>query len=356
MSFLANLTLFSPLLILGLLILVVLEHADALRRGAGLRVPAVGATTSADGGDGDDGGGAEEGERERVEDTKVGEEGEEEEEREEKEREEEEEVEEEEDYEIIQYDSNDGDDDDTAGPSNAAGDSPQQPPQTPPPPPFPPPPPSSRGPPKTRNIGPKKAASLARRDQRRAYNEFQRSQALAEAETKRNLEESLAESVFAEKQRRAVVEEEIAARREKERLDRLEREKEEDRRRKEDLCRLGGAVVGGLKTGRRVWKLSELARCAPGRAEAWVKDALEREGLLGVVHEREEEVIEQEGVSGGMAGTERWQMRMITGKGYYVVVGIGDIKRLFSAIDHSGETGMSWGEMGRKLEDILGLE
>lgn len=359
MFFLENLILFSPLFVLGLLILVVLGHADALRCGAGLRLPpvVVPVTTA----DGDNGEGKEvsqgdmkEGEEEEGEGKaeEEGDQGGEEEVEAEEEVGAEEEIEVgEEDYEIIPYGSSSGDDDNpagTAGPSGRAGNPPNQPQ-------APPQPPPSRVHPKTRNIGPKKAASLARRDQRRAYNEFQRSQALSTAEATRNLEESLAESVFAEKRRRAVVEEEIAERREKERLDRLAREKEEDRRRNNDMCRLRDIIVLGLSTGRRVWRLSELTECVPGRAEAWVMDALEREGLLGVLHEREGEVLEPEGVYGNTC-VKRWQMGMVTGRGYFVVVGMGDIQRLFSALDHSGERGMSWGQMGRELQDILGLE
>ena len=374
MSLLENLILFSPLLVLGLLILVVLEYADKLRYGAGLRVPppmVVAATT----GDGDDGVGkeADEGDMQEVEEAGEGEaeeEGEQEEEEEggaEQEVGAEEEIEvEEEDYEIIPYGSSGGGDDDdggagTAGPSGGAGNPNHQPPPHAAAPPQQPPP--SRVAPRTRNIGPKKAASLARRDQRRAYNEFQRSQALSTAEATRDLERSLAEAVFAEKQRRAVAEEEIAERRERERLDRLEREKEEDRRRSEDMCTLKDVVVRALSTGKkRVWRLSELAECVPGRAEAWVKDALERAGLLGVVV-----VVGQEGgglgssssnsSSGGSStgAQKRWQVGMVTGKGYYVVVGMADIQRLFSALDRSGEKGMSWGQMGREMQDILGL-
>ena len=81
-----------------------------------------------------------------------------------------------------------------------------------------------------RTIGTKKAKSIARRDQRRAYHEFQRSQAeqrrAAEAHGREEREAALA----SEKARRAEEERRIA---EKQRLER-ERKKEEERREAEE--------------------------------------------------------------------------------------------------------------------------
>jgi len=389
MSFLTNLILFSPLLLIGLVILYVLDRAESLRKGAGLVQPEAEVETllpdpenthaELDGGDGGDGGGGDgggDGGGEAVDDqpTATGasegggtgdegarspisgtsgdegfqlvraEESEDLEDEDEEDEEEEREEGEEDGFEIVDH-SGDGDDPGAAGPSNfgTGGNTGDQPPH--------PTPAAPRRIPKTKTVGAKKAASLARRDQRRAYNEFQRSRALAAAEEARLEDEARAEEVFAERQRRAVAEEEIVARREKERIARLEREKEVERAVKEDLAKLRSLVTitgdSGDK-GRKVWKVDGLAG-EIGRSGKWVLEGLEREGLLGVK--------EGECVSGGGGEAEReWEMRMVTGKGYYVIVREGEVGALFKSLDESGEKGMSWTEIGRRLEEVLGLE
>ncbi|KAF2683854.1 hypothetical protein K458DRAFT_443371 [Lentithecium fluviatile CBS 122367] len=104
-----------------------------------------------------------------------------------------------------------------------------------------------RATPANRPIGTKKAKSLARRDQRRAYHEFHRSQAeqrrQAEAEGREEREALLA----AEKARRAEVEREIAEKKRAEverRKDEERREAEEERERRERVVeRVRGEVM-----------------------------------------------------------------------------------------------------------------
>lgn len=369
MSFLTNLILFSPLLFIGLIILAVLDRAESLRKGAGLQPEKEGegqgdvvppsspsqvegeSTTTSTQDDGGGGGGAGEAEEDGAGGARspvsgvsgdegfqiVQGEGEEEEEDVEEEGEEEEE---DGDFEFIDH----GDDHDPApGPATAAaaaGGAPPRPLTTP----------------RTKTVGAKKAASLARRDQRRAYNEFQRTRALAAAETARQEEESRADELFAEKQRRAVAEEEISLRRDRERLARLEREREEERVWRGDLELLKRMVWRGEEGGRKVWKVRDLARGLVGeRSERWVVEGLEREGLLGV-REVEGGGAGEDGGEGGWEGGSEWEMRIVTGKGYYVVVRESEVVRLFESLDESGEKGMSWTEMGRRLEEILALE
>ncbi|RPB29252.1 hypothetical protein L211DRAFT_845241 [Terfezia boudieri ATCC MYA-4762] len=398
MSFLTNLILFSPLLLVGFVILYVLDRAESLRKGAGLVVAEAEAETekeaegeaeallpnvaadstpeerggfgSGDGGDGGVGsdqpaakGEADEVGRAETRSPISGDDGfqlvrgEESEDLDvEEEEQDEDEGEEEDEFEIVDRGRDDDDDPPgAAGPSgsgsgaggggNAGG---QQ--QLPPPPPPPPPPP--RRIPKTKTVGAKKAASLARRDQRRAYNEFHRSRALAAAEEARLEEEARAEEVFAERQRRAVAEEEIVARREKERIARQEREKEIEKAAKEDLGRLRSLVTasGEGNGGRKAWKIEGLAG-EIGRNGKWVLEGLEKEGLLGV-----KERVSEGAAVGDDAGGREWEMRMVTGKGYYVVVREADARALFEKLDESGEKGMSWAEMGRRLEEVLALE
>ncbi|KAF8417129.1 hypothetical protein EV426DRAFT_721408 [Tirmania nivea] len=397
MSFLTNLILFSPLLLIGFVILYILDRAESLRKGAGLSMeqPSPNAEAEAEaeallsdaatdntpegrggnGGDeevGDDqptttarvegGGGSEcdEGGRAGARSPVSGASGDEgfqlvrveesEDLNEEEDEGEEDEGEEEDGFEIVNHGGDDDDPSGAAGPSDqgtgggvgAGGGAGSQ--QQPPPPPL-------RRVPKTKTVGAKKAASLARRDQRRAYSEFQRSRALAAAEEARLAEEARAEEAFTERQRRAVAEEEIAARREKERMARLEREKEIERAVKEDLGRLRCLAIASSGE-KKVWKIEELAG-EIGRSGKWVLEGLEREGLLGV-----RECV-SEGAAGGEgegAGGKEWEMRMVTGKGYYVVIREREARALFERLDESGGKGMSWAEMGRRLEEVLGLE
>ncbi|KAI5788958.1 hypothetical protein DFH27DRAFT_460329, partial [Peziza echinospora] len=192
--------------------------------------------------------------------------------------------------------------------------------------------------PQTRIIGKKKAASLARRDQRRAYHEFIQSQAQAEAAKNRALEEEISETLFEERRRRALAEEEIAARKAEEKRIRIEKEKAEAAakgwgRAELDLLRkeVGSGEVCGM------WKLSELG-C--GRGEKWVAEGLEREGLLGIKHT-------------GDNSDSGWKLRTITAKGWYVVLGDQEIEQLWGKLDEAGEKGLKWSEIGSGLEQIV---
>ncbi|KAF1835850.1 hypothetical protein BDW02DRAFT_567609 [Decorospora gaudefroyi] len=129
-----------------------------------------------------------------------------------------------------------------------------------------------------RTIGAKKAKSLARRDQQRAYNEWIRSEAemrrLQEAEGAEEREAALA----AEKARRAAVEDEIRAkeREERERVKRArEREAEEEAQRRE-------RVVDAVREGMRVRDAVDLVDAAykEGKDRVWVERLIRASGLL----------------------------------------------------------------------------
>lgn len=133
-----------------------------------------------------------------------------------------------------------------------------------------------------RNVGAKKAKSLARRDQRRAYHEFQRSQGEAqrarEAEGAAEREAALA----AEKERRKAVEAAVEAKRAKER----ERKREAERKQRDDEIRRRDLAVRLVKEElkeRRMCDLFGVAKQVGGDAdEEWVERILTASGLLGM--------------------------------------------------------------------------
>ncbi|KAH7128423.1 hypothetical protein B0J11DRAFT_270515 [Dendryphion nanum] len=129
-----------------------------------------------------------------------------------------------------------------------------------------------------RVIGPKKAKSLARKDERRAYHEFHRNEAelrrLREAEGKEEREAALA----AEKARRAEVEREIQ---ERERAER-ERKKEEDRRDQEEERTRRERVVDDVRqgiAGKGAVDMVDLAY-REGKDRLWVERLVRASGLL----------------------------------------------------------------------------
>lgn len=192
--------------------------------------------------------------------------------------------------------------------------------------PFAPPAAADRTP-RTRTVGAKKARSLARRDQRRAYHEFLQSQQSERARQAAVIAEEEEERVFEEKRRRALAEEEIIAKRQsvKEERARAEKKREEEQRR--DVSRVRDTVLAREKIA---WNVGGLARMVQ-RDEAWIRAALKSEGLLG------------------WKGTE---MRMITEEGWYLVVGEAHLKVLYGEIERRGK--MEWGEMAKVLEDAIG--
>ncbi|KAL6705626.1 hypothetical protein ACN47E_006573 [Coniothyrium glycines] len=132
--------------------------------------------------------------------------------------------------------------------------------------------------PANRTVGAKKAKSLARKDQRRAYHEFHRQEAeLRKLQDAEGAEEREA-ALNAEKERRAKIEEEI---RDKEREERervkKEREKEaaeEAERREQCLARVKSEVLskGAVDLVEEAWK--------EGKDRVWVERLVRASGLL----------------------------------------------------------------------------
>ena len=132
-----------------------------------------------------------------------------------------------------------------------------------------------------RNVGAKKAKALARKDQRRAYNEFLRSQGDAErardAEGAQEREEGLA----AERERRRAAEAGYEAKRAKERLERKQKEelsRQEDMRRRE----LAVDLVREELDARKCCDLFRVAQqISKDVDDEWIAQVLKGTGLLG---------------------------------------------------------------------------
>ncbi|KAF1998366.1 hypothetical protein P154DRAFT_536366 [Amniculicola lignicola CBS 123094] len=198
------------------------------------------------------------------------------------------------------------------------------------------------GPPNTRAnrvVGPKKAKSLARKDQQRAYHEFHRQQAelrkLQEAEGKEEREAALR----AERERRAEVERDI---RERERLER-ERKKEEERKEaEEERRRRERALLVARETVEKydAVDLEEIG-WKEGKDFVWMERLVRASGLLANLQkQREGEVV------------------MITGAGWLVVVGKEVMKEAYEmALRYGGEKknngSISTERFGSMLETVV---
>ncbi|KAK5128825.1 hypothetical protein LTR85_000158 [Meristemomyces frigidus] len=161
-----------------------------------------------------------------------------------------------------------------------------------------------------RNVGAKKAKSMARRDQRRAYHEFQRSQGEAQraldAEGAAEREAALA----AERERRRVAEAALIAKNARER----EQKREAERREREEEIRRREQAVGIVKRDleeTRMCDLFKVAKQAGGDVdEEWVEKILK---------------------AGGVIGRKGDVMTMITSMGWVVRVSEEDMAKLYRA-------------------------
>jgi hypothetical protein len=178
---------------------------------------------------------------------------------------------------------------------------------------------------RARVVGTKKARSLARRDQRRAYHEFLHSQAAARAEAEAALREEAEARAFENARRRYLLEEEVAAKREKERVEREERERREREREGRDV----DVVVKALRKG-GVVRLQALAEKV-GRGREWVEAVVRREGFLGT--------------------GEDGSVRFVTREGVWVCFEMEMQRRLWEVLQERGR--MEWSEIGAVMEGLL---
>ena len=143
--------------------------------------------------------------------------------------------------------------------------------------------------PANRTVGAKKAKSLARKDQRRAYHEFHRQEAelrrLQEAEGKEEREALAA----AERERRARVAEEIQRKEREEREARkreAEKDAEEEQERRErvvERVREAIGTMGAVDLVDQAWK--------EGKDRLWVERLIRASGLLGQLQKDDQRVM-----------------------------------------------------------------
>ncbi|TKA26691.1 hypothetical protein B0A50_04799 [Salinomyces thailandicus] len=187
-----------------------------------------------------------------------------------------------------------------------------------------------------RNVGAKKAKSLARRDQKRAYHEFQRAQ--GEAQRARDAEGSEAREAAqtAEKERRQAAEAKLEKQKAKEREERRERERkgrEEEIRRRELVVRLVRE------------QLDEKRMCDLFRVAAVVGEDVDEEWVEGIVE------------ASGLVGRKGDVVTMVTGMGWAVRVARADVERLYRVAvereecEEDGRVG--YDALGGLLEGIL---
>ncbi|KAK0802467.1 hypothetical protein LTR38_006511, partial [Friedmanniomyces endolithicus] len=190
--------------------------------------------------------------------------------------------------------------------------------------------------PPARNVGAKKAKALAKKDQRRAYHEFQRSQ--GEAQRARDAEGAAERDaeLAAERERRRRKEAALEERKARER----EVKREVERRAREEEIRKREAVVRIVRES-----LEEGRVC----------------DLMGVARRVGEDVdvewVEKIVVAGGIVGRRGGVVTMITGMGFVVKVTEEDLKAVYrraveeEVADEEGR--VAFDVLGRLLQDVL---
>ena len=192
--------------------------------------------------------------------------------------------------------------------------------------------PAARVPPQQRNIGAKKAKSLAKKDQRRAYHEFQRSQGDAQrakdAEFAAEREAEQAAELARRKAKEAKLEEKKAKEREK-------RREQERRQREEEIERRERAVrtVRERLDEDRMCNLFDVARVVGGDYDdVSLEKILNAAGVLGK----------------GSDGT----VTMATGTGWITRVREEDMRRAYEkASTLTGD--ISYEQLGNILQKVL---
>lgn len=187
-----------------------------------------------------------------------------------------------------------------------------------------------------RNVGAKKAKSLARKDQRRAYNEFMRSQGDAQrAEEAKGAAEREA-AVAAEKERRKAAAAVVEAKKAKER----EQKREAERKQREDE----------IKSRELAIKL--------------VREALDDDGLCDLFKvasqvggDVDEEWVERILRASDLVGMKDGVLTMITSVGWAVRISQQDVRQLYenaATQDVSDESGaIGYDRLGSMFETIL---
>lgn len=193
--------------------------------------------------------------------------------------------------------------------------------------------------PGARNVGKKKAKSLARKDQRRAYHEFMRSQGDAQRARNHEIEAAQEQEVIQEKEQRAA----IAAKLDRaHRAAREKRKEEEAKKWQDEIARRKDAVKQVRESMQsQSWAdLGAVARRVGGGVDtAWVEKICRAEGIM-----RE-------------TGHHK-TVTMITKTGFMVQVGEDHMKeacRRAAEMKGNGKDDgtASWAQLGAALEDVV---
>ncbi|KAL1637802.1 hypothetical protein SLS56_000357 [Neofusicoccum ribis] len=188
-----------------------------------------------------------------------------------------------------------------------------------------------------RQVGAKKARSIARRDQRRAYHEFVRAQAEAARAREAEGAEEREAGLFEEKRRRAVAEavlEERARREREEKRERERRAREEEAGRQREALRL---VRSGLE----------------GRGAVEVREVVERVGRGGEDGRAWlERLLRADGVVGRGVGRDGC-VRMITAGGWVVRVEESDMQMAWKRAAKLQAAKITYAHLGEALEEVL---
>jgi len=184
-----------------------------------------------------------------------------------------------------------------------------------------------------REVGKKKAASLARRDQKRAYHEFQRQQGeIQRARDAEGAEEREAQ-LARERTRRAVADAELREREAREREERKVRETEAWER---EVQRREGAarVVRERLAQRGMVRLAEVVETVGGVEEKWIEGIVRASGVLG----------EREGL-----------VTMLTGGGWIVRVGRAEMDECYRRVldMDAGGGNIASKDVGGVLETVI---
>lgn len=188
-----------------------------------------------------------------------------------------------------------------------------------------------------REVGAKKAKSLARRNQQRAYNEFLREQGEAErAEWARDAKER-EEKVEEERAKRVAREQKIKDKERKERESRKMREEEERREELDAVREVGEAAREGLEVDGFV-RCETLAKRVQ-RDIAWVERLIRRDGVLGV----------------SFVGGRR-EVTMLTARGFVVRINEDIMKIAYerAAVKAAkGDGKIGWGDLGSVIQKVV---
>ncbi|KAK7517351.1 hypothetical protein IWZ03DRAFT_375956 [Phyllosticta citriasiana] len=189
----------------------------------------------------------------------------------------------------------------------------------------------------SRQVGAKKARSIARRDQRRAYHEFMRAQGEAQrARDAEGAEEREAEA-FEEKRRRAVAEaalEEKARREREERRERERRAREDELRAQREAVRLvkdGLERRGVLRVEDVMWRVGKTG----GEGRVWLERLLRAEGVVG------------------RGRSDDGFFRLVTASGWVVKVGHADMVAAWERAAEKGMVKITYADLGAALGEVV---